>query len=254
MLVHLLRVEGREVEDLEPERPPVAVVQIAERLARLAPALGGLAVVDPPELERDQPVVVGVVVEEELGADHGRSRWWGIRGGRPERFDSRVVVRSRDLTLGRVDGEPRERHATIVACGHTGPMDPRGAYTANRAAALSGVPRSTVHYWARQEILSPSVSPVRVRLWSYADLMGLRTIYWLRQPKSSDGGAQVPASTMPQVRKALEALRALDLELWSEDAGPAVAVDRGEMSCSTPAATPSLPKVSRHSTPRCSIS
>lgn len=57
--------------------------------------------------------------------------------------------------------------------------------------------------------------------------MGLRTIYWLRQPKSSDGGAQVPASTMPQVRKALEALRALDLELWSEDAGPAVAVDRG---------------------------
>lgn len=105
-------------------------------------------------------------------------------------------------------------------------MDPRGAYTADRAAALSGVPRSTVHYWARKDILVPSVSPLRVRLWSYADLMGLRTIYWLRQPKSSGPSAEVPASTMSQVRRALEALRALDLRLWTEECGPAVAVDR----------------------------
>lgn len=105
-------------------------------------------------------------------------------------------------------------------------MDPRGAYPADRAAALSGVPQSTVHYWARKEILVPSVSPVRVRFWSYADLMGLRTIYWLRQPKSLRPGADVPPTTMPQVRKALEGLRELDLDLWTKESGAAVAVDR----------------------------
>lgn len=56
-------------------------------------------------------------------------------------------------------------------------MEPRGAYTAERAAALSGVPKSTVHNWARQDILVPSVSAERVKLWSYGDLMALRTIY-----------------------------------------------------------------------------
>lgn len=34
-------------------------------------------------------------------------------------------------------------------------MGPRGAYSADRAASLSGVPKSTVHYWARKEILVP---------------------------------------------------------------------------------------------------
>lgn len=53
-------------------------------------------------------------------------------------------------------------------------MEPRGEYTAERAAALSGVPKSTVHYWARQGILIPSGSPERVKLWSYGDLMALR--------------------------------------------------------------------------------
>ncbi len=71
-------------------------------------------------------------------------------------------------------------------------MEARGAYTAERAAALSGVPKSTVHYWARQGILVPSVSPVRVRLWSYSDLLALRTIYWLRQTKQDPSGREVP--------------------------------------------------------------
>ncbi len=44
-----------------------------------------------------------------------------------------------------------------------------------RRAALSGVPKSTVHYWSRQGILVPSVSPERVKLWSYGDLMALRS-------------------------------------------------------------------------------
>jgi len=103
---------------------------------------------------------------------------------------------------------------------------PRGAYPADRAAALSGVPISTVHYWARQEILAPTVSPERVKLWSYADLMGLRTIYWLRQAKETEGGGRIPRSTMPAVKRALGQLAELDLGLWSEEFGPAVRVDR----------------------------
>ena len=114
-------------------------------------------------------------------------------------------------------------------CRHTarmGSSEPRGAYIADRAAALSGVPISTVHYWARKEVLVPSVSAERIKLWSYADLMGLRTIYWLRRTKTAPDGRDVPRTTMPAVRNALAALRELDLTLWTENGGPAVAVDR----------------------------
>src|SRR5215210_7027072 len=103
---------------------------------------------------------------------------------------------------------------------------PRGAYSAERAAALSGVPKSTLHWWDRHQILVPSVSPERVKIWSYADLMGARVIYWLRQPKAADGGSDVPRSTMPAVRRALEQLAELSMALWSEDGGPTVRVDR----------------------------
>ena len=48
-----------------------------------------------------------------------------------------------------------------------------GCYDATRAAALSGVPKSTVYDWARKEIVVPSISPEREKLWSYADLMAL---------------------------------------------------------------------------------
>lgn len=102
---------------------------------------------------------------------------------------------------------------------------PRGAYSADRAAALSGVPISTVHYWARKEILVPSVSPEQLKLWSYPDLMGLRIIYWLRHTKTGHDGQEVPASTMPMVKAILAQLAELDLALWSEDHGPRVRVD-----------------------------
>lgn len=105
-------------------------------------------------------------------------------------------------------------------------MEARGAYTAERVAALSGVPQSTVHYWARQGILVPSVSPVRVRLWSYGDLLALRTIYWLRQTKQDPSGREVPRTAMKAVRRALREIAALKLDLWSEDGAPRVAVDR----------------------------
>jgi uncharacterized protein (DUF433 family) len=84
-----------------------------------------------------------------------------------------------------------------------------------------------VHWWARHEVLVPSISAERVKLWSFSDLMGLRIIYWLRQPKSAADGAEVPRSAMPAVRRALFQLAELDLDLWSEDHGPSIAVDRG---------------------------
>jgi uncharacterized protein (DUF433 family) len=105
-------------------------------------------------------------------------------------------------------------------------MEPRGAYTAERAAALSGVPKSTVHYWSRTDILVPSVSPDRVKLWSYGDLMALRTIYWLRQTKQDPNGREVPRTAMKAVRRALREIASLELDLWGEDGAPRVAVDR----------------------------
>jgi uncharacterized protein (DUF433 family) len=114
-------------------------------------------------------------------------------------------------------------------------MDPwAGAYTADRAAALSGVPWSTVHYWARKGHLVPSVSASRVKLWSYTDLFALRTIYWLRQPKQTGKGDEIPASTMPAVKRAIEGLRRLDLQLF-QDGRPLVVVDRnGEVLLDPP--------------------
>ena len=100
-----------------------------------------------------------------------------------------------------------------------------GAYTADRASALSGVPQRTVHDWARKGILVPSVSAERVKLWSYGDLFALRTIYWLRHPKRAGDGSLVPASPMPEVKAALASLASLQAELFEGDR-PAVAVTR----------------------------
>src|SRR4051794_15874591 len=105
-------------------------------------------------------------------------------------------------------------------------QDTGGAYPADRAAALSGVPRSTVHYWARKGYLIPSVAPERPRLWSFSDLMGLRTIYWLRQPRRAQDGYDIPRSTMPAVRKAFQALHRLDMGLF-ESGRITVAITRG---------------------------
>jgi uncharacterized protein (DUF433 family) len=82
-----------------------------------------------------------------------------------------------------------------------------------------------MYYWDRTGILSPSVSPERTKLWSYADLMGLRVIYWLRSSKDRPDGSTIPPTSMAAVRKAIVALRALDLDIWT-DGHPRVQVDR----------------------------
>lgn len=107
-------------------------------------------------------------------------------------------------------------------------MDIGGAYSAERAAALSGVPKRTVYHWAKNGTLVPSVSEGPL-LWSYTDLLALRTIYWLRQPKEAFDRA-VPATSMAKVQRALEELRKLDLDLL-EEGRPTIAVTlRGEIA------------------------
>ena len=91
-----------------------------------------------------------------------------------------------------------------------------GCYEAGRAAALSGVPVSTVYWWARKGVVVPTVSPVKEMLWSYSDLMALRIVSWLRHSKSHEGGASRPSSPMPKVLRALALLERLDLNPWHE--------------------------------------
>lgn len=100
-----------------------------------------------------------------------------------------------------------------------------GCYDATRAAALSGVPKSTVYWWAKQGIVSPSVSPVQEMLWSYADLMSLRIVSWLRRTKTGHAETSLPASPMPAVRAALLRLSELELDLWKSGQQSSLLVD-----------------------------
>jgi uncharacterized protein (DUF433 family) len=93
-----------------------------------------------------------------------------------------------------------------------------GCYDARRAAALSGVPRSTVYHWARTELVVPSISPEREKLWSYADLMTLRVVSWLRHPKRLGDDVR-PASAMRHVRDALSQLDERGLDPWDGQLG-----------------------------------
>ncbi len=90
----------------------------------------------------------------------------------------------------------------------------RGAYEASRASALAGVPESTLYLWARQGLICPSVSPERVKLWSWSDLVAARAVYWLRHPR--EGEPRRP-TTMPRVKRLLDYLaHVTDRELIGE--------------------------------------
>jgi uncharacterized protein (DUF433 family) len=103
-----------------------------------------------------------------------------------------------------------------------------GCYEASRAAALAGVPVSTVYDWARKQVVVPTVSQTKPKLWSYADLVVLRIVYWLRHAKAGNGDI-VPASPMTQVRGALDEVDRRGIDLWSIDPGghrSSIVVDR----------------------------
>ncbi len=124
-------------------------------------------------------------------------------------------------------GLRRDSEDMDVAVGERQPnrVDEPGAYRSSRAAALSGVPERTVHDWASKGIVVPTVSAQRVKLWSYADLMSLRVVAWLRSPVKRLRGSTVPASSMPKVKKALETLAGYGLDIWSAESGTRVLVD-----------------------------
>lgn len=96
-----------------------------------------------------------------------------------------------------------------------------GAYEAPRAAALAGVPVSTVYDWARKGVVVPSVAPSREKLWSYGDLLTLRLVRWLRSDK-----ADARRTAMAEVRATLDQFSD---DLWREavsgHARPTIAVD-----------------------------
>jgi uncharacterized protein (DUF433 family)/DNA-binding transcriptional MerR regulator len=74
----------------------------------------------------------------------------------------------------------------------------RGVYDSTRAAALAGVPKSTLNYWARTEFVRPSASISSPRLWSWGDLLVLRAVEWIR--RGSPDFRRVP---LPRIREAL---------------------------------------------------
>jgi uncharacterized protein (DUF433 family)/DNA-binding transcriptional MerR regulator len=107
------------------------------------------------------------------------------------------------------------------------------AYTADRAAALAGVPLSTLHYWSRSGIWVPSVSSTRVKRWSYSDLLALRLIDWLRRDKPD---LKLPKTSMAKIRSALAAveklgdrLRQHHVRVWVEPVGGLVVDVEGEV-------------------------
>ncbi|HEY3483920.1 MAG TPA: DUF433 domain-containing protein, partial [Ilumatobacteraceae bacterium] len=70
------------------------------------------------------------------------------------------------------------------------------------------------------------ISREREMLWSYADLMALRIVSWLRHPKGSDTDSR-PASAMHHVRAALDELQRRRLDLWDGRGGTSpLVVDR----------------------------
>jgi uncharacterized protein (DUF433 family)/DNA-binding transcriptional MerR regulator len=59
-----------------------------------------------------------------------------------------------------------------------------GAYTAAEAAALSGVPVTTLRYWVKTGLIEPSVSMARPVLFDFLDLRDLRVIDRLRRQET----------------------------------------------------------------------
>jgi DNA-binding transcriptional MerR regulator len=57
------------------------------------------------------------------------------------------------------------------------------AYEPRIASALSGATRSQLDYWRRQELLVPEVSATRPVLFSFRDLIALRTFVYLREQR-----------------------------------------------------------------------
>ncbi len=89
------------------------------------------------------------------------------------------------------------------------------SYTADRAASLAGVPRSTLYYWARTGLVTPSVSVSKVKKWSFTDLLVLRLVEWLRRDKP-EGEITLPHTSMKTIRRELGRVEQLGERLADE--------------------------------------
>ncbi len=78
---------------------------------------------------------------------------------------------------------------------------PIGRYTYERAAQLTGVPRRTLHHWAREGIFVPDFNGLRPKQWSYRDLVLVRLLVWLRGAGHKPGDA---SKRIAMVRQSLE--------------------------------------------------
>jgi uncharacterized protein (DUF433 family) len=100
------------------------------------------------------------------------------------------------------------------------------AYTAERAASLAGVPLRTVYHWAQTGLVRPSVSAYKIMRWSYADLLILRLVEWLRRDKPYP---KIPRTSMKLIRQTLDRVpdlgdKLLDrgLDVWITPGGTLV--------------------------------
>jgi uncharacterized protein (DUF433 family) len=91
------------------------------------------------------------------------------------------------------------------------------SYSADRAASLAGVPRNTAYYWARTGLVVPSVSSERVKRWSFADVLVLRLIDWLRKDKpDADRDVPIPRTSVWVIRRELAKVESLAGRLEDE--------------------------------------
>lgn len=80
-------------------------------------------------------------------------------------------------------GGPEREQIRLALC------STRGRYLAVRASQLSGVPKSTVYYWAREGLMVPDHADLHPMYWSYRDLVLLRLYAWLRTKNMAPGNA-----------------------------------------------------------------
>lgn len=86
---------------------------------------------------------------------------------------------------------------------------PRGRYPVERAAQLSGVPRSTLYDWRREGIYLPDFQNASPVAWSYRDLVFVRLLAWLRQARWPRPDAAAAVTDVRRRASAGEPLRYL---------------------------------------------
>jgi uncharacterized protein (DUF433 family)/DNA-binding transcriptional MerR regulator len=102
----------------------------------------------------------------------------------------RRTMGNRGAALGLTELDQEQLRAALCST--------RGRYLAERASQLSGVPRTTVYYWAREGFLVPDHYHLHPKMWSYRDLVLLRLFAWLRNGGMPPADARLRAGGVRQ--------------------------------------------------------